>query len=542
MKNFLNVFCFSLLFLAGCKKDEEAVITSIKIDKATLTIIIGETYLFGVDHLPVELKAPEYQWVSSNPQVVSVTSDGNITGTSIGNSTITATALDGTLKTSSIVTVIPIEATGITLNQLNASIIVGNTLLVTYVIDPPNTTNKDVEWSSDNVNIATVAEGTVTAVSPGIAKIKIKIKNTNKEAVCVVTVAPVEANSITLNKSDLSIKAGETSTLTYVIDPVNTTYKDVEWSSDNVNIAAVSDGIITAVAPGTANIKVKIKNSSKEAICHVVITPVAVTGVLLDQTNIQITNGTSTQLIPTVAPITASNKVLIWSSSNTNIASVSGGLVTAKSAGEVDVTVKTKDGSFTASCHVKVLPIAVNGISLNKATLSLVVDETSVLVATILPANAENKNVTWSSSNPSVATVDANGTVMTKALGKANITVMTSDGSYTAICNLSVVSITEKIELSLMGSYSSINGLITGKMYSSITNKSSLPITLTKFEIIDSNTNQVKLSTTDATKLGTLVANGSTNLGGNLSSVYQPIFKWYFTLNGVEYSVQHKDQ
>ena len=341
MKNFLNVFCFSLLFLAGCKKDEEAVITSIKIDKATLTIIIGETYLFGVDHLPVELKAPEYQWVSSNPQVVSVTSDGNITGTSIGNSTITATALDGTLKTSSIVTVIPIEATGITLNQLNASIIVGNTLLVTYVIDPPNTTNKDVEWSSDNVNIATVAEGTVTAVSPGIAKIKIKIKNTNKEAVCVVTVAPVEANSITLNKSDLSIKAGETSTLTYVIDPVNTTYKDVEWSSDNVNIAAVSDGIITAVAPGTANIKVKIKNSSKEAICHVVITPVAVTGVLLDQTNIQITNGTSSQLIPTVAPITASNKVLIWSSSNTNIASVSGGLVTAKSAGEVVVNVKT---------------------------------------------------------------------------------------------------------------------------------------------------------------------------------------------------------
>lgn len=541
MRNLFFVLSTVVLFFTSCEKDEETV-SSIQIDQQSITIKIGEQHQFNVNHSPSNLKAPFYQWVSSNPQVVSITSEGLITGSSVGNSTITVTALNGSLQSTSLVTVVPIQANGINLNKSDLSIFVGETSLLTYTIEPTNTTNKEVEWLSDNISVATVVNGTITAVSPGTTNIKVKIKNTDKESACIVTVKPIEATSITLNKTELSILAGETSNLTYIITPDNTTFKDVEWITENTTVATVSNGTITAVSPGVTKIKVKIKNTNIEAICQVTVNPVLVTGVSLNQTNAQITKGGTIQLNATITPSNATNKSLIWNSSNINIANVVDGLITGISTGDAVITVRTIDGEYTASCQIKVIPVAVNGVSLNKTSLSLITSETFQLVANIAPSNAENKVVSWKSSNENVASVDEFGIVSAKSEGSAQITVETNDGNFTAICNVTIVPITEKITLRLGGSFSSINGWVTGSMYSYISNSSSLPITLTKFEIIDSNSNLVKVSTTDASLLGTLDGGATKNLGGNISSVYKPIFKWYFTFNGVSYTVQHQYQ
>lgn len=540
MKKLFYVFCAAILLFSSCEKDEETI-SSIQINQQALTLKIGEQHQFTVNHSPNSLKAPEYKWASSNPQVVSITAEGIITATSIGESTITASALNGSLQSTSLVTVVPIEASGINLSKSELSIPVGKTSLLTFDIEPSNTTYKEVEWSSDNSEIATVINGNVKAVSPGTANIKIKIKETDKEAICKVIVTPIEAESIILNKTELSIFAGESTELTYIISPDSTTYKDVEWTSDNSKTATVSNGIVAAVSPGVANIKVKIKNTNKEAVCQVTVNRVDVTSVSLDQTNIQITKNGTYQLIANINPSNATDKTLIWSSSDTNIATVNNGLVTGVLAGEAEISVKSTDGQFVSTCKVNVIPVPVSGIMLNKKNISLIKGETSLLLANISPLDAENMDVSWSSSNTNIATVDNYGNILALSEGTANITVTTADGGFSSVCNVSVVSITEKITLTIStGGIFNNNGFITGDVYSNITNNSSFEITLTKFEIIDSYTNAVKARSTNPDQLGVLRPGQRTNLGTKLNSVYRPIFIWYFTFNGDSYTVQHQ--
>ncbi len=172
--------------------------------------------------------------------------------------------------------------------------------------------------------------------------------------------------------------------------------------------------------------------------------PVAVTGVSLNKTSTTIDVGASETLTATVAPSNATNQNVSWSSNNTAVATVNNGLVTGVTAGTATITVTTEDGSKTATCVVTVTtpssdPVAVTGVSLNKASTSIKVGATETLTATIAPSNATNKAVTWSSDKTSVATVN-NGVITGVAAGTATITVTTEDGNKTATCSVTVTS------------------------------------------------------------------------------------------------------
>jgi uncharacterized protein YjdB len=541
MKRNILIIISALFIFNACEKEEDIVITSIQIDQTKVTLKLGEQYQFSVNHTPDKLEAPTYTWSSANPQVVTVNQQGEITAEGIGSSYITVKALNGSLISNASVTVIPIEAEGIVLDKSNIDLLVGETAALTYNIEPENTTNKEVEWTSDNTSVATVEDGNITAISPGEANIKVKVKNTSKEAVCLVKVSPIEANSISLDKSDLSIMVGETASLSYVIEPENTTYKEVVWSSDNDEVATVSNGEVTALSPGLAKIKVTIKDTNTDAVCQVEVMPIPVSDVSLSHSNVEIVNGDTFQLNAIISPSNATDQGLLWESSNTETATVSNGLITGLSPGEVVITVTTSDGGFTATCQVEVLPVPVESVSLNMTNLVLVADESSSLVATILPSNAANTNVTWSSSNPDIATVDNNGNVLAISNGATEISVTTEDGGYIAVCSVSVVPITEKIELTILDSgLVVINGFITGQIYSRIQNNSSFPITLKRFEVVDTNNNLIVASTTDPSLLGTLNPGESKNLGSNFSSLYLPIFRWYFEYDGTSYTVEHQ--
>ena len=165
-----------------------------------------------------------------------------------------------------------------------------------------------------------------------------------------------------------------------------------------------------------------------------------VTSVSLDKTTLSLTVGGSETLTATITPDNASNKNVTWESSNTNVATVdANGKVTAIGAGTATITVTTEDGSKTATCAVTVTAatVSVSGVTLNKTALSLTVGDTETLTATITPDNATNKNVTWSSDTPSVASVN-NGVVTAVAPGTATITVTTVDGGFTATCTVTV--------------------------------------------------------------------------------------------------------
>lgn len=171
---------------------------------------------------------------------------------------------------------------------------------------------------------------------------------------------------------------------------------------------------------------------------------VAVTSVQLDKTQLSILVGGTEMLVPTVLPENATNKNVTWTSSDETVATVENGVITGKKEGTATITVTTVDGSKTATCVVTVQKqeiqnVAVTGVELNKTQTTISVGNTETLVETVLPENSTNKNITWTSSDETVATVE-NGVITGKKEGTATITVTTVDGNKTAVCTVSVIS------------------------------------------------------------------------------------------------------
>lgn len=254
--------------------------------------------------------------------------------------------------------------------------------------------------------------------------------------------ADIAVSSVSVSPTSASVGVGGTVDLTATISPDNATNKNVTWSSSNTGVATVSaSGVVTGVAAGEVAITATSQaDGTKSASCTVTVTDaVPVTGVSLNKSNTTLQVGSNEILTASVAPAEATNKNVTWTSSNTSVATVENGVVTAVGVGSATITVTTTDGSFTATCTITVNPTAVTGVTLNKPSVNLGVGDTEALEATIAPTNATNKTVTWTSDNTSVATVNAaTGLVTGVAVGSATITATTADGSFTATCDVTV--------------------------------------------------------------------------------------------------------
>ncbi|OBR90771.1 N-acetylmuramoyl-L-alanine amidase LytC precursor [Clostridium ragsdalei P11] len=179
-------------------------------------------------------------------------------------------------------------------------------------------------------------------------------------------------------------------------------------------------------------------------------TPVAnvpVTGVTLNKNSTTILAGNTERLIAAVDPSNVTNSDVTWSSDDSSVAKVdNNGLVTAVSKGTTTITVRTKDGGKTAECNVTVdgggttpvISVPVTGVILNKNSTTILNGSIEQLTATVSPNDATDKDVTWSSSDSSVAKVNKNGLVTAVGEGTATITVKTEDGAKTAECDVTV--------------------------------------------------------------------------------------------------------
>ena len=166
---------------------------------------------------------------------------------------------------------------------------------------------------------------------------------------------------------------------------------------------------------------------------------VAVTGIELNLTELALKTGESATLTAKVTPFDAYDPTVEWSSSDTTVLSVSDrGVVKASKPGRATVTAKTRDGGHEATCTVTVTPNEVTGVTLSLTELTLEIGKKKLLVCTVAPENADNKNVTWTSGNEAVATVSANGLVTAQGGGETDITVTTEDGTFEAVCHVTV--------------------------------------------------------------------------------------------------------
>ena len=242
----------------------------------------------------------------------------------------------------------------------------------------------------------------------------------------------VEVAELTLNYSTATLMAGEALALQASIAPSYATDQTVTWTTSDNTVAIVARGVVTAVAPGEAVITAKA--GDKEATCVITVEKryVAVMGILLSQTTATITEGDELTLTATVLPEDADDKAITWETSDAGIATVEDGVVTAIVPGTVTIIAKAGGKQATCVVTVKKRYIPVTDIILNYTEVELVVGEKVTLSATVLPENADNKVITWSSSTVKVATFSRK-VVTAKSEGTTIITAKTDDYSVTCV-------------------------------------------------------------------------------------------------------------
>ena len=167
---------------------------------------------------------------------------------------------------------------------------------------------------------------------------------------------------------------------------------------------------------------------------------IPVTGISLSTSTLNLIEGNSSTLTAIISPTNATNQSVIWSTNNSSVATVSNGVVTAVSTGSATITAATVDGNYTATCSITVSDrtISVTGVSLSTHSVEMSsIGETYTINYTISPTNATNKNITWSSSAPTVATIEDH-LITAKGDGTAIISIRTVDGGYSDTCTVTV--------------------------------------------------------------------------------------------------------
>lgn len=241
---------------------------------------------------------------------------------------------------------------------------------------------------------------------------------------------PPRVNGVSLLPETLTMTLGDSpTTLTATVTPVDAGNKNIIFSSSTPSTATVStSGAVAVVGAGTTTITVTTVDGQFSDSSIVTVNLPPVTGISLSPSTMNLEAGGSTGLLTaTITPSTA-NQTITWTSSHPQFATVSNGVVTPIAPGTTTVTATTQQGALTANCAVTVSPVPVTQITLSPSSLNLTVGgSTGAISPAILPAKATDKTITWSSSNPSVASV-VNGIVTALAAGNTTITATALNG------------------------------------------------------------------------------------------------------------------
>ena len=321
----------------------------------------------------------------------------------------------------------PVKVEKVTLSAQSLELLVGETAELSYVVEPENADIESVTWSSSDTAVAAVAEGKVTAVAAGQAVITLKVND--KEATCAVAVETpfVAVESITLSMTEVSLLEGTDYQLTATVLPENATDPSVTWATSDEAVATVENGLVKALKEGTAVISAKA--GEQEARCTVTVEKdfVPVSSITLSASQVELLPGESAVLTATVLPEDATDPSVTWESSDENVATVEDGKVTAVAPGSAVITARAGNESARCSILVDTPFVPVTSIPLAPTEITLEEGGETNLTASVLPADATDPHVDFTSSDTAVATVDDGGKVKAVAPGSAVITAKAGD-------------------------------------------------------------------------------------------------------------------
>lgn len=431
-------------------------VNSVSVYPKRLSLKVGEWYYYtSVEICPTNASCKDIVWSSDNPSVASVNaSNGYIYAKSEGTATIYAMATDGSRCSDSISVNVEsgsenIYVSSVKLDRSKATIEVCETLLLTASVYPENATNRSVTWNTSNASVATVHNGIVYASSKGTATITATAADgSGKSASCVVTVTDeILVTSIQMENSVYNLTLGKSDYIKATIRPQNAANKNIAWSSSDPCVVTVnpSSGLVYARNLGTATISAVAQDGSNQsAHCTIMVKNVPVKGICISHKNITLRKGTSKKLTADILPGNATNKNIIWTSCDEKIAIVyDDGTITATGIGKTTVSaISQSDNSIFTECLITVLPpIAVESVAVSPNHKSMNIGETATLTATVLPNNATNKTVKWSSSDIDIVEVDAStGEILCHDAGEVIITATCVDGRHNGYCRVKVSS------------------------------------------------------------------------------------------------------
>ncbi len=351
-------------FAASCQvtvgiPQNDTPVTGVTLNQSALALDMGKTAKLIATVQPAHAANTSVSWKSSNEAVATVV-NGLITAKAAGSATITVTTEDGGKTAMATVTVSQpvVHVTAIDLDQTALALNPGQSATLTATVYPGNAAEQTYSWSSSNEAVAQVSNGKVVAKAAGQAVITVKTTDGAKTATCTVTVTdkPIAVSGVALSIPRLNLVVGSSKTISAAVEPANAAVQTITWSSSDQQVAAVAAGKITAVAKGSAVITATAQDGGFTAACEVTVTEaeIAVTGIKLDQTSLNLVAGQKQTLIETITPRDATNLDVTWKSSDTDVVQVKNGRVTGISAGTATITVTTDDGKYTATCRVTV--------------------------------------------------------------------------------------------------------------------------------------------------------------------------------------------
>jgi hypothetical protein len=344
---------------------------------------------------------------------------------------------------------VPVESINLnyTSKKLNLDKKEDNKVELEYNLAPSNTSQTDVVWSSSNEAVAEVKNGVVAGKSVGRADITIASKdNPNVKKTCVVYVSKeLDKSKVTAVRNDKNINVNWTKVAhasSYVLSRynkstgiVNDIYEgtDTAFEDKDLTSGKYVYTVKAIVDENAADANLYSNSVSEES--EAVIIPESVTGIEVanDYQHMGLFVGGSGKIRYSVLPSNATNTNVTFKSLNEKVATVdANGVVTGVSEGNADIVITTEEGGFEAKCTVRVDGIDARGIErVGDKTVTMGLNQTRQLQVKITPSDTTNKNVQWTSSNNSVATVDSNGVVISKNSGSTIITATTHNGLKT---------------------------------------------------------------------------------------------------------------
>ena len=394
-------------------------------------------------------------WSSGNEELIAVNQLGEIhvlkNNSDANSAKITVTSSsDPEIKAECTVTVI-YRVIGVDIEAADLYLAKDSSALAKVTIYPSRATVKDVEWSSSDNSIASVSkDGAITAVKNGTATITVKTADGGKTDSCVVHVF-TRVSGMTFSEKEFDLPCGASKKIDAAITPADATWSGIRWtSSDNSVVTVDSNGMVTAKSTGKAVITASSVDGAYMSSCTVNVTS-ALKGISLHLSE----NGrdslyvTETCVLNAVLePADATDVSLIWESDKPDVANVVNGAVIAMKPGIASISVSS--GTFRDSKTITVMA-KVEGIRIDRSELDLIKGKTAKLTGTILPEQfvaEKDTKIEWATDNPSVATVDNNGTVTAKSSGTAVITVKSLSGNFTASCKVTVTNPLTKFSIS----------------------------------------------------------------------------------------------